>query len=111
LTKFSLFNIENNVFNSNTGQGKLQYTLPALTDLFGTSDITTFNEFNSIPTSLSVYTMAMDSDVWIWENLCTVDSNCNIIYSLDYTPLLYALSPPVTYYGAEIGIVVDPKRA
>jgi hypothetical protein len=55
--------------------------------------------------------MAMNSDVWIWENLCLVDSNCNIIYSRDYTPLLYALSPPVTYYGAEIGIVVDPKQA
>jgi hypothetical protein len=55
--------------------------------------------------------MAMNSDVWIWENLCTVPSNCNIIYSREYTPLLYALSLPVTYYGAEFGFVVDPKNA
>jgi hypothetical protein len=54
--------------------------------------------------------MAMNSDVWIWENLCTVPSNCNIIYSREYTPLLMALSP-VTYYGAEFGFVVDPKNS
>jgi hypothetical protein len=111
LPNFSLFNIDNNVFNSNTKDGKLQYTLPAITDLFGTSDITAFNALNSINISLSVYTISRNSDVWIWENLCTVPSNCNIIYSREFTPIVHALSPPVTYYGAEIGIVVDPKRA
>jgi hypothetical protein len=51
----------------------------------------------------------MNTEAWLWENRCTKGNGCNVVYSLGTTPLLYYLSPPVTYYGADLGIVFDPR--
>jgi hypothetical protein len=73
------------------------------------SVIETFYPNPSITCLLTVFTIDMNTGVWLYENRCDTSLDCNVVYSLEYTPLLYHLTPAVTYYGADLGIIIDPK--
>lgn len=99
---------DDDVFYSNTVNGKLAYTMPKLSDLTGAPE-STFNGVDYILAETSVLTMSPGTDVWIWDLVCQTDTPtfCRLAYSRWATPVVYYLSSSVVYYGQLIQVNVN----
>lgn len=89
-------------FNSHTEGGKLKYTTSSIMKLHG-APYEAFDGLESVTYDVSL--IDYDDRLQTVKTLkCLPDqlSKCRVTYSRAYTPILYAIQPPVLYYGEEI---------
>ncbi|CDW80878.1 ipt tig domain containing protein [Stylonychia lemnae] len=102
---------KDNSFNSNTRNGKLQYTTPSIMTLFET----TYDKLDSVE-QISFDLSLIDSNpttARVNQLLCNQNhgQKCRITMSRSYTPILYFMQPRVVYHGSETSFYVDPKSS
>lgn len=85
--------------------GAIAYRLPSIVDLFGLPQ-STFDQYWSMTFTLSLVVPSEFGPVTVE---CAVAANCKIVYQKQYTPIVYYLSPPVVYKGAEADIWFNAK--
>ena len=119
LSKFQLYDIqyiksysiEDVAFNSQTDGGHLKYSMPSIMDIHGLP----YEAFN--PIALEVI---YDVSLWDYDDgtqqvrTLSCDQypmNCKVHYNRLYTPILYFVSPQVTFGGSQIAFTLDPRWA
>lgn len=91
-----------NSFLSNPDKGIIQYVIPSLEDIVGSSAASTISsltpELSMIGQNLAYYA-------------CSNSSNCQVKYDLKYTPQIYSIYPSTVYAGQDICAEVFTDQA
>ena len=95
---------QNDEFRSQPSNGRLAYTVPAITDLALGTTMYDFLGFDDVTTYLRV---GVDSDTL----KCSSNNNCKVKYNWANTALLWYASPPVVHYGLKSSIYLNTKNA
>ena len=75
-------------------QNRLVSTTPSITSFFNHLTLSDFEQFDSIVMELQVTSTMTDNEL-----TCSVPAKCNVIYSWDYTPVIYYMVPAMVYPG------------
>ena len=104
--------IEDNSFKSDTMNGKLEYTVPSGSSLLGVSlDSLIQGESFSFNVAVLDPEVANTATGGLSVIGCASGTNCKLVMSRFYTPILYYLQPRVMFDGSEVDFIVDPKSA
>ena len=97
---------EEDAFNSNTMLGSISYRLVDIPTLFGMAK-KQFDNFHALTFYLTVKSTTIHGEE-ILE--CAEKWRCKIVVQKQYTPTIYYLSPPVTYYDSWTEVYFDPMN-
>jgi hypothetical protein len=104
-------NIEENAFKSDLSAGKLQFTTPSLSTIFGAP----FDYFNAEEfVTFTIGLIDTNPDTGATSELyCPPESaaNCEIVMNRLRTPFVNYINPRVLYDGTEVSFFVNPKQA
>ena len=73
---------------------RLVWTAPAVSTLFNGLPMTRFEQYDELDMVMRI-TKASDGSMMT----CAADTNCNVKYSWDWTPIMFHMVPAIVYPG------------
>lgn len=111
--------IEDDEFRSDTGNNRLAYTAPALTDLFAGNTIQDFLDLDQVTMVASISTMASrnskedpTAEPFVEDLTCPGDErHCRVYYHKNWTPEIEWMVPSTVYPGMVASVGLQGKNA
>lgn len=97
---------EDDVFNSQPKLGAIAYRFPSISELFQGIPVEQFDKYYYMSFTISVVAQAKLGPIHL---KCRNENNCKFRMHRGYTPIIYFITPRVTYVDSTIEIRFDPK--
>lgn len=89
---------EEDIFNSHPQLGHIAYRIPSITELFQGVPEAAFDSYQTMTFVITIHADTIFPEPALLE--CAAETRCTFTMKRDYTPLIYYISPKVTYYDS-----------